>query len=615
MSAVAPVNPKLQFGSTAANGSLDVYLAGTTTRSNTWQDKTQLTLNTNPIVLDSRGECDVWLDGDLTYKFVLKNAGGSTLWTSDNISGAAGAASLVNFLQAGTGTVARTAQDKMREIEISPNDFDDGSADTTVFERARDAAGVGGVVKVKGGTYTLNAFALNVANQTWLFDPNATINSSDAATVPAALITADGVKVRGGIWDNQAASSDAYAQVGCIKVNDADDVEIKDGAFKNARGPCIDANGTNRLKVKDNLFTNTWYAAVFVRPTTANIEDIEISGNRIINTTVFAGYDYGINAHNDSGSLYTITGVNIFGNTIRFPVIAASDFPLGIEVYGGPTGSAGDVVNVSVHGNNVYGGGIGISLSQVQDGTVNGNSVKDASRYGIEAVDPFGIAVSGNTVYGGQRGISLSQAGGGASVTGNSVRATTVAAVYASSVSERVAVTGNSISVTSGAGVYLLSTSYFSVVGNSLEGNGTGNKAVMLDKSDRGVVSGNTGSDWTENGILLFADTAVILNRVIGTNNIWVNTPNTLTLTTQLSGGASIGRFVSYIGNFSDVDTSYQRDVPDVFQNRVHVSGAGTPEGAITGGVGSIYERRDGGAATTLYIKESGTGNTGWVGK
>lgn len=43
--------------------------------------------------------------------------------------------------------------------------------------------------------------------------------------------------------------------------------------------------------------------------------------------------------------------------------------------------------------------------------------------------------------------------------------------------------------------------------------------------------------------------------------------------------------------------------------------GAATPEGAITAPVGAIFLRTDGGAATTLYVKESGTGNTGWVGK
>jgi len=44
-------------------------------------------------------------------------------------------------------------------------------------------------------------------------------------------------------------------------------------------------------------------------------------------------------------------------------------------------------------------------------------------------------------------------------------------------------------------------------------------------------------------------------------------------------------------------------------------SGNGTPEGTVTAPKGSMYLRRDGGANTTMYVKESGTGNTGWVGK
>jgi hypothetical protein len=35
----------------------------------------------------------------------------------------------------------------------------------------------------------------------------------------------------------------------------------------------------------------------------------------------------------------------------------------------------------------------------------------------------------------------------------------------------------------------------------------------------------------------------------------------------------------------------------------------------LTAPIGSIFRRTDGGANTTLYIKESGTGNTGWVAK
>ena len=43
--------------------------------------------------------------------------------------------------------------------------------------------------------------------------------------------------------------------------------------------------------------------------------------------------------------------------------------------------------------------------------------------------------------------------------------------------------------------------------------------------------------------------------------------------------------------------------------------GAGSPEGAVTAAVGSTYHRNDGGTGTSFYVKESGTGNTGWVAK
>ena len=43
--------------------------------------------------------------------------------------------------------------------------------------------------------------------------------------------------------------------------------------------------------------------------------------------------------------------------------------------------------------------------------------------------------------------------------------------------------------------------------------------------------------------------------------------------------------------------------------------GTGTPEGSVTATPGALYTRSDGGAGTTLYVKETGTGNTGWVAK
>lgn len=45
------------------------------------------------------------------------------------------------------------------------------------------------------------------------------------------------------------------------------------------------------------------------------------------------------------------------------------------------------------------------------------------------------------------------------------------------------------------------------------------------------------------------------------------------------------------------------------------ICGSGTPEAAVTATVGSLFMRTNGGAGTSLYVKESGSGNTGWVAK
>lgn len=41
-------------------------------------------------------------------------------------------------------------------------------------------------------------------------------------------------------------------------------------------------------------------------------------------------------------------------------------------------------------------------------------------------------------------------------------------------------------------------------------------------------------------------------------------------------------------------------------------TGTGSPETVVTAPVGSIFLRTNGGASTTLYLKETGAGNTGW---
>ena len=82
--------PKLQFfdanGAPLAGGLLYTYEAGSTTPLATYTDSTGVSANTNPIVLDSRGEANVWLAGDI-YKFALYTSVGVLIWTVDNING------------------------------------------------------------------------------------------------------------------------------------------------------------------------------------------------------------------------------------------------------------------------------------------------------------------------------------------------------------------------------------------------------------------------------------------------------------------------------------------------------------------------------------------------
>lgn len=43
--------------------------------------------------------------------------------------------------------------------------------------------------------------------------------------------------------------------------------------------------------------------------------------------------------------------------------------------------------------------------------------------------------------------------------------------------------------------------------------------------------------------------------------------------------------------------------------------GEGDPENVVTAPVGTLYLRTDGGAGTTLYVKEANTDDTGWQAK
>jgi hypothetical protein len=72
-------------GFALVGGLLYTYGAGTTTPIATYTDSTAGTANANPIVLNSRGEADVWLLPNVGYKFVLEDQYGTLIWSEDNV--------------------------------------------------------------------------------------------------------------------------------------------------------------------------------------------------------------------------------------------------------------------------------------------------------------------------------------------------------------------------------------------------------------------------------------------------------------------------------------------------------------------------------------------------
>jgi hypothetical protein len=90
---------------------------------------------------------------------------------------------------------------------------------------------------------------------------------------------------------------------------------------------------------------------------------------------------------------------------------------------------------------------------------------------------------------------------------------------------------------------------------------------------------------------------------------------------TQIKGGgASLGIAIDIPGNVG-IGTSTPSEKLEVVGN-VKIgsatirSGTGTPLGVVTGNIGDLFLRTDGGAGSTLYVKESGNGtNTGWAAK
>lgn len=107
MAIVLSTPPYQQFydsdGNPLSGGLIYTYAANTTTPQATYTDQGGGTQCANPIVLDSAGRAEFWLDNSLSYKFVIKTSGGSTIKTIDTVIPFAGSSGTVS---ASDGTIS-----------------------------------------------------------------------------------------------------------------------------------------------------------------------------------------------------------------------------------------------------------------------------------------------------------------------------------------------------------------------------------------------------------------------------------------------------------------------------------------------------------------------------
>lgn len=504
----------------------------------------------------------------------------------------------------------------------------DGSTDDTVAFQRVLATGKS-VVCNAGDTYLVQGgLTASTAGQAINMTGCKVRLATGASSHGILTLNAINMKVTGGEWDLNVAGNATGDPFGYFAVLLGADHGVMENTYvHDSFGIGLKASaGTNYGTARFNYVVNTALVGILFDGAQA-----DMIGNAAHNNTV----DISSNLSGASGIYIASAAPETFvhrrwritDNTVIGPAVSSTSVAITARGLDG-----------IVSGNHVIGSDIGISvdISSADSSTIIiGNRVDALSTstfgLGIEA-NGSKILTTGNIVRGGKTGFVGSSNGTPSGtmdyqqIVGNQFVEQTVNALSlqpgAGHTAQHINISGNTFisTLTAQQGlVHLVQDCRFSIISGNLfklNGSAGGGVAVFLDTVNSDVtVVGNRFSS-VQTAMVGFNAAAVAQTNMMFNNNdvsdgVGILGANLI----SVSGLATAGSGLQMVGNFRGGANVFRDDTLDKATNVIsQISNSfNSPEAGVTAGPGSMYINKNG-FKPGLWIKETGTGNTGWSG-